>query len=297
MSESFDFDKLANAYTELKRNGMALQKNGIQLVKIADSGLANIPPTKVLVTMCNGLSTEHPEIAPVVGAFFDSARHTFVLVDSANDGLSSAMPGLIANELTVSSAASGSNIASGTLVEQIIELVPERRDVVIAAWPAQGFTRSFTEEDLDVYLTKFDRDLPRRRHGAWETYYSVSDDAVAQAAHSMRDILARIISSQASNDKIGTCSWYKARQEQELDTKPNIKDRIRFLLYGSSEQGLDRAELEGVWTAVSQCVNDDATLKQVAHGSGRFSREEAKLSMDKIEELLFLILKRLYKHG
>jgi hypothetical protein len=173
--------------------------------------------------------------------------------------------------------------------------VPECKDLVVHAWPASGLTRSFTESELDAYLDKFDRDLPRRRQGAWQTYYSVSSDAVAQASHSMRDILAKIIAKEAANERIETCSWYKTRKSREPNTKPKIGDRVRFLLFGPNEQEFDQTKMSEIEKSVTLYVNDDGTLKSIAHGSSSYNKEEAKLSMQNIEELLYLILKRLYK--
>jgi Predicted pPIWI-associating nuclease len=295
MSDTFDFNLLGDAYTHLKDQGMALQKGGIELVRIADSGISNIAPVQTLVTTCLQLSKETPAVGPAINFLYESGRHSLTRVNEATAALKVAIPLLDTTLVSVSSAASGSNIAAGTLVEEVLSIVPTSRDVILAAWPPQGFARGFEEAELDAYLAKFDNDLARRRRGAWDAYHSASVDAVAQASHSMRDILAKIIAKEAANDKIQTCSWYKARKAEDITTKPSIRDRIRFLLYGPADKGLDQAELAGIERAVSPYVSDDGTLKKLAHGSTSFSREEAKLSMQKTEELLFLVLKRLYQ--
>jgi hypothetical protein len=297
MSDAFDFNLLGDAYLHLKDQGMALQKRGIELVRIADSGISNIAPVQTLVTTCLQLSKETPAVAPAIDFLYESGRHSLTRVNEATAALRVATPLLDTTLASVSFAASGSNIAAETLVEQALTIAPASRDVLFAGWPPQGFARGFEEAELDSYLAKFDNVLPKRRRGAWETYYSASDDAVAQASHSMRDILAKVISKEAANDKIETCSWYQARKAEDITAKPSIRDRIRFLLYGHTVEGLDQAELGSIERAVSLYVNDDATLKRIAHGSTSFSRAEAKLSMQKTEELLFLVLRGLYQTG
>ena len=216
---------------------------------------------------------------------------------NANAELTATLPSVDFSVLTATYATSSNNVAAGTVAETIFGLVPECKALVIHAWPARGLTRSFTEVELDAYLEKFDRDLPRRRQGAWQAYYSVSSDAVAQASHSMRDILAKIIAREAANDKIEICSWYKERKLRDPDTKLSIKDRVRFLLFGPNEQGFDQTKMSEIEKAVSLYVNDDGTLKKIAHGSSSFSKNEARVSMQNVEELLYLILRRLYKIG
>jgi hypothetical protein len=295
MSNGFEFNDLAHSYTQLKENGIALQQQGVDLVRIADSGIANIAPLEKFVTFCLDLSKEHPEVTPAVQSLINSGTHTIVLLDKANANLSAALPSINTSLLNAISATSGSNVAAATAVETILDLVPTSRDVIFRAWPERGLARSYGEENLDAYLTRFDGDLPRRRRGAWQAYYSISEDAVAQASHTMRDILAKIIAKEAANDKIEACPWYQERKVRDPHTNPSIKDRVRFLLFGPSKQGIDQLEMDNIEVAVNLYVNEDCTLKSIAHGSSSFSKEKAKLSMEHIEELLFLILNRLYK--
>ena len=295
MSDIGSFNDLAKAYGLLKQNGMSLQRRGLELVRIADSGLANIAPLETFVIACRDLSRDHPQVVQTVQFLLDSEQHTLALLDEANASLAAAVPQVNVSVLLTSSAASGSNVAAGTAVETLLELVPERRDFILRGLPPGGFARSFTEAELDAYLARFGDDLPRRRQGAWAAYYSASGDGIAQASHSMRDVLAKLISKEAANDKIESCSWYQERKGRKPETKPSINDRIRFLLYGPSEREFDKLELENIEKAVHLYVNDDGALKSTAHGSTSISREQVKFAMEKIEELLFLILRRLYK--
>lgn len=286
-----DFESECN---RLRQKGNDLQKKGLQLVKIAESGLANVAPITTFGVAISRLADEKPELKKLVSAFYESEHYAATILKQANDSLDASQSGLSSSVYTTLSAVTGSNVSAGTIAEQIMAIVPERTDVIIKVWPPKGLERGFSDEEMDTCLAKFDETLPVRRRGAWQTFDSVSEDAVAQASHTMRDILAKIIAKDASNEKLEASKWYQALQKEKADFKPSMKERVRLLMYGPEEVGLDQNKIDEIERAVGQYVNDDGTLKKVAHGSKSFSKEQAKLSMKKIEELLYLILKRLY---
>lgn len=294
MNEPFDLNLLEKAYGYVKDQGMALQKQGLELVRVADSGISNIAPLKTLVSTVAEISQENPTAKPFLDFLYESGKHAFLALNSAAAGIQISIPILENTVAAVTATASANNIAVGTVATQLLSTFPEKRDALLATWPPQGLARSFDEAELDAYLQKFDPELPRRRRGAWDAFFSFSHDAVAQASHTMRDILAKVIAKEASNERIENCSWYTARKAGDPKTKPSMRDRIRYLLYGASRDGIDKFELDRMEQAVAIFVNDDSTLKSVAHGSTTFPSEEAKLSMQNIEELLFLILRKLH---
>jgi BioD-like phosphotransacetylase family protein len=59
--------------------------------------------------------------------------------------------------------------------------------------------------ELSLLLTREDPGLEKARLGAWETLASDSSDALSQAAHSMREVLRKLIAKYASNEKV--MSW------------------------------------------------------------------------------------------
>jgi hypothetical protein len=61
MSDIFEFNNLAPAFDQLRAHGIALQKQGVALVRIAESGIANIAPLDNLVTTCLGISDAQPQ--------------------------------------------------------------------------------------------------------------------------------------------------------------------------------------------------------------------------------------------
>ena len=129
--------------------------------------------------------------------------------------------------------------------------------------------------------------MSARRRGAWDAFYSSSEDALAQAAHSMRDILASLVSQMGSNELVSESAWFDGSE------KPTLSDRVRLLLFGPSERHVESSELAAATAEISEFVTEDGQLKKVAHGSKSFSRERTKVSMEKTEELLYLIVSRL----
>jgi hypothetical protein len=294
MCAPFDYESLKDAYGQLKKEGEALQKEGLKVVRVADSGLSNVAAVQSLIITFSNLSAPEGKVGEFVDLFSQTGKYTLDLVNQANFGLSKGRDQVDLGVSLAESAVTMSSLSAGTSVFQMIQAVPESEEDLMVAWKAHEPARGFADEELDSYLERFDSELPRRRKGAWTTFDSVSEDAVAQASHTMRDILAKVIAKEASNEKIYGCSWYLERKNRLPETKPVIEDRIRFLLYGQNDAGFDAVELENIKKGVSQYVSDDGTLKKIAHGSVRYEKEAAKLSMQKIEELLFLVLKRLY---
>ncbi len=89
--------------------------------------------------------------------------------------------------------------------------------------------RPFSGDELDALLRTFRKDLPERRRCAWDAFYSSSEDALTQAAHSMRIILASIIAELGSNERVQACAWF------DHSKKPTISDRVRLLMYGPED--------------------------------------------------------------
>jgi len=122
MCDNFEFKNLAPAYGELKAHGIALQQRGVELVKIAESGIANIGPLDSLVRTCLDISNAHPEVMPVVQSLLESGVCSFGLMVKANADLTAAFPPIDVGLLTATVATSGTNIAAGTAAETIFEL-------------------------------------------------------------------------------------------------------------------------------------------------------------------------------
>jgi len=288
-----DFKKLDAEFSELKQHGYDLQAKGVDLVKFAESGSSNVAIYSSLYSASVGLAKEDKAFQQKLTHFAASGCSATQTLAKANESLRHthiSLDALIGQPLA---GITFSNIAAREVAQHAITIAPKEQKEVFAGLSQKCLSMPFNIDELDTMLHRFRDDLPRRRAGVWDAFHSVSADAIAQASHSMRDILATIIAKEADNKTIDQCAWYAERKIEQPQTKPNISDRIRFLLFGPSNQKIDKVELGIATQAVSEYVDDDGALKKTAHGSNEFTRNQIKQSMEKIEELLYLVLRRM----
>lgn len=293
MEHNPDFEKLGAQFAELKQHGYELQANGVNLVKFAEAGSSNVAVYSSLYSASIPLAKQDHDFHRKLTSFIESGLYATQTLAKTNESLRQMhvdIGTLIIQPLT---GVTFSNIAAREVVEHAVTIAPDDQKKVFADLSEKRLSVPFSTEELDVLLSSLGEDFPTRRAGAWDAFHSVSADAQAQASHSMRDILAKIIASLASNATIEQCDWYAARKAKDPSIKPSVSDRIRFLLFGPTTPAVDEAVLRMAARTVSEYVNDDGTLKSVAHGSQSYTRQQIKLSLEKIEELLYLVLRRL----
>jgi hypothetical protein len=288
-----DFEKLDAQFAELRKHGYDLQAKGVNLVKFAESGSSNVAVYSSLYSASIPLAKNDGALQQKLTYFAASGCSAAQAVAKANEILRQTHTNLDALIVQPLAGITFSNIAAREVAEHALTIAPKEQKDVFADLSQKCLSMPFSIEELDAMLHRFREDLPRRRAGAWDAFHSVSADAIAQASHSMRDILATIIAKQADNKAIELCAWYAERKKEQPNSKPNISDRIRFLLFGSTNQKIDEAELGIAARAVSEYVDDDGALKKTAHGSHEFTCAQIKLSLEKMEELLYLVLKKM----
>ncbi len=280
-----DFSRLKHELEHLRAHGYALQESGQEFVKIAESGVANIPIyAKAYTTTRENLSGS-PGIQDSLEVFRTSGDLAISDLHSANQNLEAAQKNMYVSCISALSGLTTSNIAMQNLVDYAVKVAPTEKKAVFVELAEAKIERSFTHEDLDGLLGDFRKDLPKRRQGAWDAFYSSSKDAIAQAAHSMRDVLACIIAELGSNKHVEACTWF------DRSTKPTLSDRVHLLLYGDDGK-IDPRQVAFYASQVSEYVSEDGNLKKIAHGSQELGRESIRLGMQKIEELLYLMLSR-----
>jgi hypothetical protein len=281
------FDDLAREFSQLRDHGHRLQQQGQFIVKIAESGASNIANYSTLYSEASAVL---PETLDVKKAFYDFTKSgEFVVSElkSANQNLKSAANNLRESLFPALTGITFSNIAAQNLLECAIDNAPEEKRFIFQSLAEKPFKKPYSTEELDVLLDRFRKGLSARRRGAWDAFYSSSQDALPQAAHSMRDILALLVSQMGSNEMVLACAWFDRSKE------PTLSDRVRLLLFGPSERHVETSEIVAATAEISEFVTEDGQLKQIAHGSKSFSRERTKISMEKTEELLYLILSQL----
>lgn len=295
MDQNPDFDKLKAECEELKRHGHALQTQGVNLVKFAESASSNVAIYSSLFSAAIELAKKDSVLQVKLTQLAASGCNTVQTLSQTNQYLRHTYTNIETSIIQPLTGVTFSNIAARELAERAVVVAPNEQKQRFVDLAKKCLSAPFSNDELDAMLRRFRDDLPRRRAGAWDAFHSVSADALAQASHTMRDILALIIAKKADNKTIEQCAWYIERKSKQPETKAIISDRIRFLLFGSLNQEIDEAELGIAASAISEYVDDDGALKKTAHGSNEFKREQIKSSMEKIEELLFLILNRMEK--
>ncbi len=293
MNDVPDFEKLQEEFAKLKKHGYDLQARGIDIVKIAESGASNVATYSSVFSISVPVAKNDKILQQKLDALAESGRYTSEAVAKTNGYLTGINAQLAAIGTETLTGVTFSNMAAFDIISYAASIAPGEQKRGLAALSKKSLSRPFNDEDLDALLLRFREDLPSRRAGAWDAFHSVSADALAQASHTMRDILAVIIAKEAGNKMIEQCAWYCERKKEQPNTKPNTSDRIRYLLFGLSNQEIDQAELGMTARAVSEYVDDDGALKNTAHGSHQFTRAQIKLSLERIEELLYLVLRKL----
>jgi hypothetical protein len=146
--------------------------------------------------------------------------------------------------------------------------------------------------ELESLLSSVDTQLAVRRRGAWETFHSGTADCLAQAAHSMRDVLGNLISKYASNRHVEVCDWWLAREQGTAQEEVSLRDRLRLLMYGPTLAPPDGQELHLLEAEIAEHVDRRELLINVAHGSTKASSTAVETAMKGIESLMLLILRR-----
>jgi len=84
---------------------------------------------------------------------------------------------------------------------------PREKKEIFVELAKKTLQRSFSSEELRYPSRSVREVCQKRRRRAWDTFDSPSEDALAQAAHSMRDILGLIIAKLGSNERVKACDW------------------------------------------------------------------------------------------
>jgi hypothetical protein len=278
---SFNVEDFLNDLNKLRAHGYDLQTKGQVFVRIAESGAAVAGSYQKALPLASGAYSGSTPVQQRLDEIGISGALAASALKSANEKLQSSQTELAVPMLSALTGVTLTTVATQTLIQEIVKSPPIEK-VDISDLTTNSTQPPFSEEELDALLIKF-RDLPDRRQGAWSAFYSTSEDAVAQAAHSMRDVLSTVVAQLGKNEAVQASKWYSS---QEKTTYP---ERLRFLLYGP-ELASDAKEENFIKTQTEEFFDTQKLVSKTAHGSGKYHREEVKLGLQKIEQLLFLIL-------
>ena len=149
-----------------------------------------------------------------------------------------------------------------------------------------ALNRDYMLSELDYELSQIDNKLVLHRKGAWDAFNSTSRDKKLQAASSMRQILRALISKWASDEEVKNTKWWKNYKKK--NDKIILKERLRFLLFGSNEIG-DEYLLNKIKEQIELINKSDRKIQEIAHGSNK-SLELVKSTMELIEDIVYSIL-------
>jgi len=283
--------KLNDNYKAIQEHGYKLQKEGNKLVFSSRVHQETLNYFSENVIQIDTFSKDYPSFgsSTALNAYYNYLSNQVIVTDGFLSLLSTNEEEInrINNSISADSTSGATSIyqITGSIVENY-----ENKDGknVFDDYKISEPKFTFNEEiqnKLDDYFKKYFPENIERRKGAWTTYHSVSEDKLAQAAHSMRDILAKIISDWASNEKVESEEWWqKIKNDYE---KINLKHRLRLLLYGSKDP-VENEELEIMESKVKEYLDEDKFLKGVAHGSINF-KKSIEYAMRSIETCMLNI--------
>ena len=149
------------------------------------------------------------------------------------------------------------------------------------------------ESELIEYLKEFSAehkdvgDLLNMRTGAWQVLNTDIEAKYMFACHSMREILSKIVSSGASNEKVMKAEWWKFGWGSGV----TLRQRLRYLIFGPASAGIDESILETINLAVEKGFDADEKLKKVAHASRKLDKKEVEKAMFAMERTLLNIFR------
>jgi hypothetical protein len=198
------FKELRTKFETTESIGCGLQEEGQKLVTYGKFGREVTVFLGGEIDKYEELASNHPELAADLDSISVWANYTDTQLGGVVESLAADISSLghhIAAAGTASTSGSGAAFVLHGRASYIQMQNSDRNiyDEYHLRRPAFIETARVRAQ-LDRCLDDIDPELNQRRKGAWQTLNSVSFDKKAEAAHTMRDVLAKLISRWASND-------------------------------------------------------------------------------------------------
>lgn len=292
-----DFRKLQQNFKEIEEIGFKFQEKGLDLVRYGKAGQKCAKFLKEELPKYEKVGREYPEFGTPLNTLLEWKEYALQKTNNEIPRLNKEI-----NILDEISRGIQITVVSGNIVtHQVVSTINHTQ----IENPNMDIVRKYNiqkpkfigvkevEKELDGCLNKINPNLVKRRKGAWTTFYSVSSDKKAQAAHSLRDILSWIISQYAPNNEVKKAEWW----EYQENTKDGVslKQRLRFLLYGPKKSA-DEKELDIINSIVEECYKNYDKLKSIAHGSKKYD-ELIENIMHSMENTILMICRALSKNS
>jgi RNA-directed DNA polymerase len=139
---------------------------------------------------------------------------------------------------------------------------------------------------LTPLLSEIDQYFENKRLGAWVTFNGTSPDRIAQATHSMREVLSQLLSRLAPDDVVTKAQWYV---EPTAGAKVTRKMRVRCIL-STKTQPASKSTVEFIESLADITEQTYGQLSKEAHKHGTNAAAQAEVCLHTCELVLLLIL-------
>lgn len=178
---------------------------------------------------------------------------------------------------------SGSSTVATGIVSEIFTAIPVGEDPPDLRLPVTD--RRTTEAALDLKLTKLtgSEDLAQRRRGAWQAFYSGGEDNLAQATHSLREILTTLLDDFSPNAAVKAAPWWKPVK----DTRDGVSkaQKIQYFIIGFGDPS-KIAGFEEIRRQVGAASDIHKSNIKLAHHHLSASRDVVRNEMTALEDVL-----------
>jgi len=287
--------KTRTRFAEIETAGYGIEKIGRSFVQEGRKGNATLDFLEQELPKYEKIARESPEVAEALAQVPEwlkvarnQADESIVRLRTSEHALLQALSYAVTGVTSTNSISSSIASAIG-----IAEVTNPRLINIYEKFNLQDFTAIRDPEylhELSGLLDQEDPALEKARRGAWETLESGSAAALSQAAHSMREVLTKLISKYASNDDVKRCPWW-ARAPDAKDGV-SLAQRLRCLIYGASNRDPSSGEVEILDREIKRYDRAYDCLKGVAHLRSGADRRLVETEMRTLERLIFTVLKR-----
>jgi RNA-directed DNA polymerase len=143
-----------------------------------------------------------------------------------------------------------------------------------------------TRAKLSDLLNTIDPYYENKRTGAWVTFKGDSPDRIAQATHSMREVLNQLLEKLAPDEQVIKAPWYAV---QTKGPKVTRKMRVRYILSDES-QPASKSTVNFIDSLANTTDEMYGQLSKEAHKHGENIESTAEIYLHACELLLILIL-------
>lgn len=143
-----------------------------------------------------------------------------------------------------------------------------------------------SKETIEALLNGIDPELERKRRGAWQTFYSTSQDRISQAIYSMREVLRLLLDILAPENKIPKAPWYKKPTKDPPITR---KMRVRYALGGVKDE-VSESTFDLIVSLADTVEKTYSKLSAEAHCQNEVTEAKTEAYLKSCEAVILLLL-------